>query len=467
MKLNLHFTEHGKDQDEDQVISFTKRQNRTTSRNKSKTVIHDDEEGLDQKELKQQQQFLNDDPSLHGLLTQEEADISETALEEEDYKLYEMSLKNTLPPTFSHNSQSRNSNSTSSSTGGKGKGKDLFKLLKSRANHHNNSKSSSSSASSIRKVYFGTNVSITPWYSAPYPSEYHGSSGELWICEFCLKYMKRPEEARRHLLKCNCRLPPGDEIYRDAKAGISVFEINGRDSKLYCQNLCLLAKMFLDHKTLYYDVDPFLFYVLIEWKQLTTSPSQNNNNNRFTYSFVGYFSKEKVNPAGFNVSCILTMPHHQRKGYGSFLIDFSYLLSRREGKLGSPEKPLSDLGLFSYVSYWKNKLISYFATYLTSYRTTEKQPLTVETICTATGMTENDILSTLEYLKMLRFDVIKPPENNNNSSTNLQPVLKASIVLDLVIIENYQIKMRLRGGSGGQLEAKDEFLRWHPFKCTR
>ena len=34
--------------------------------------------------------------------------------------------------------------------------------------------------------------------------------------------------------------------------------------KMYAQNLCLLAKLFLDHKTLYYDVDPFLFYVLCE-----------------------------------------------------------------------------------------------------------------------------------------------------------------------------------------------------------
>ena len=33
---------------------------------------------------------------------------------------------------------------------------------------------------------------------------------------------------------------------------------------MYCQNLCLLSKLFLDHKSLYYDVDPFLFYVLCE-----------------------------------------------------------------------------------------------------------------------------------------------------------------------------------------------------------
>ena len=35
-------------------------------------------------------------------------------------------------------------------------------------------------------------------------------------------------------------------------------------AQVYCQSLCLLSKLFLDHKTLYYDVDPFLFYVLTE-----------------------------------------------------------------------------------------------------------------------------------------------------------------------------------------------------------
>ena len=60
---------------------------------------------------------------------------------------------------------------------------------------------------------------------------------------------------------------------------ISIFEINGEEDKLYCQNLCLLAKLFLDHKSIYFDVSPFKFYVMTE----------NDGNGKH---IVAYFSKE-------------------------------------------------------------------------------------------------------------------------------------------------------------------------------
>lgn len=77
-------------------------------------------------------------------------------------------------------------------------------------------------------------------------------------------------------MKCGAKHPPGDEVYRDGS--ISVFEIDGRKNPVYCQNLCLLAKLFLGSKTLYYDVEPFLFYVMTEF-------------NECGMHFVGYFSK--------------------------------------------------------------------------------------------------------------------------------------------------------------------------------
>ena len=123
---------------------------------------------------------------------------------------------------------------------------------------------------------------------------------------------------KRLKMKCDLRHPPGNEIYRNAN--VSVFEVDGKKNKIYCQNLCLLAKLFLDHKTLYYDVEPFLFYIMTECDSRGCH-------------MVGYFSKEKDSPNDYNLACILTLPPFQRKGFGKLLIAFSYELSKKENKV--------------------------------------------------------------------------------------------------------------------------------------
>lgn len=53
-----------------------------------------------------------------------------------------------------------------------------------------------------------------------------------------------------------------------------------------------------------------------------------------------------------NLACILVFPPWQRKGLGGLLMGVSYEISRREGILGGPEKPISDLGRKGYKRYW-------------------------------------------------------------------------------------------------------------------
>ena len=119
------------------------------------------------------------------------------------------------------------------------------------------------------------------WYFSPFPKEYYpnGFAECLYFCEFSFRFFSTKEELVRYQKKPNLpRHPPGNEIYRDDD--VSMFELDGAVEKVYCQNLCYFAKLFLDHKTLYWDVDPFLFYVLCTRDERGFHP-------------VGYFSKEK------------------------------------------------------------------------------------------------------------------------------------------------------------------------------
>jgi ribosomal protein S18 acetylase RimI-like enzyme len=182
--------------------------------------------------------------------------------------------------------------------------------------------------------------------------------------------------------------PPGKRVYRqdqgEGKPILSFWEIDGQNFKMYCQNLCLLAKLFLDHKTLYFDVEPFLFYVLTE-----------SIDGDKTHDIVGYFSKEKVSVDDYNLACILTLPAYQRKGYGSFLISMSYELSRRQGIFGTPERPLSDLGQVSYRSYWSRVVLET----LQANRTN----LSVKDLSALLMFREADIVSALQSLNMVKY----------------------------------------------------------------
>ena len=211
---------------------------------------------------------------------------------------------------------------------------------------------------------------VETWYFSPYPVEF-AHLDTLYICEMCLSYFPSPLVLSRHRKKCTLLHPPGNEIYRHED--ISFFEIDGKKQKTWCRNLCLISKCFLDHKTLYYDVDPFLYYVMC----------QRDDTGCHT---IGYFSKEKESTENYNVACILTLPQHQRLGYGRLLIEFSYELSKREHKLGSPEKPLSDLGLLGYRAYWAEIIVDLLMK--------TKEDISIDELAQRTAIIHADVLHT-------------------------------------------------------------------------
>ena len=99
---------------------------------------------------------------------------------------------------------------------------------------------------------------------------------------------------------------------------------------------------------------------------------------------------------GYNLACILTLPAYQRKGYGRFLIEFSYELSKKEGKVGSPEKPLSDLGLVSYRSYWSSVILEKLSTW--------KSPtVSISDLMRVTSIMLDDLTSTMQYLGLIKY----------------------------------------------------------------
>nr|XP_034360179.1 histone acetyltransferase KAT5 isoform X4 [Arvicanthis niloticus] len=179
---------------------------------------------------------------------------------------------------------------------------------------------------------------LKPWYFSPYPQELT-TLPVLYLCEFCLKYGRSLKCLQRHLTKCDLRHPPGNEIYR--KGTISFFEIDGRKNK------------------------------------------------------------EKESTEDYNVACILTLPPYQRRGYGKLLIEFSYELSKVEGKTGTPEKPLSDLGLLSYRSYWSQTILEILMGLKSE--SGERPQITINEISEITSIKKEDVISTLQYLNLINY----------------------------------------------------------------
>ncbi|KAJ1977801.1 K(lysine) acetyltransferase [Dimargaris xerosporica] len=250
-----------------------------------------------------------------------------------------------------------------------------------------------------REVVWGTAYRLTTWYASAYPADYDAAE-VLYVCDRCFKYMRQETTLHRHLAECQQLVPPGLELYSDhgqpsppikqphqpRLQSLRIYEVDGKAHKLYAQNLSLFGKLFLENKTVSYDIDRFYFYVLT--RAFTTEGVT-------TVQVLGYFSKEKASLEHHNLACIIVFPPFQGQGHGQLLIDLSYALTRRECRPGTPERPLSAQAEHSYRKYWQKAVLSALHEHSREYYALDR-------LCRQTGMTGDDVMTTLQRLGLVQ-----------------------------------------------------------------
>ncbi|MCJ1402053.1 hypothetical protein MMC11_005272 [Xylographa trunciseda] len=241
-------------------------------------------------------------------------------------------------------------------------------------------------ARNVLNVVLG-DILFPTWYPSFYPEELVGKDTDrLYVCQSCFKYTKEAVPFLAHVEACNAddNKPPGRLIYR--KEPYSIYEIDGEEEKLFTQNLSLFAKLFLDNKSVFFDVSSFNYYILVQDLPPSSSSSR---------EIVGFFSKEKMSWDNNNLACILVFPPWQRQGLGKILMGVSYELSKRENRIGGPEKPLSELGRKGYLKFWEARI----ANAILSIR--NKSTVTVEEIASQCWMLVDDVIVALKEMAML------------------------------------------------------------------
>ncbi|KAI0599723.1 acyl-CoA N-acyltransferase [Biscogniauxia sp. FL1348] len=313
----------------------------------------------------------------------------------------------------------------------------------------------------------------------------------LYVCPCCFKYSKELVLWWEHVRCCETRaLVPGRKVYTHPKGGSgalkgvrvpvvpgeargrgkkkveggktgdeeegewSVWEVDGEKDVLFCQNLSLFAKLFLDNKSVFFDVTGFNYFLLVytppshhlspsatsttnnpdttqtantDPSQIssssppttttvatttsssllasppstTNSPSSSSSSSAPSSSapkrpqIVGFFSKEKMSWDNNNLACILVFPPWQRKGLGALLMGVSYEISRREGILGGPEKPISELGRKGYKRFWAGEIARWLLALEVSEGKGGETLVDVEMCARATWIVLEDCLAVL------------------------------------------------------------------------
>ncbi|KAJ9604087.1 SAS complex subunit [Cladophialophora chaetospira] len=206
----------------------------------------------------------------------------------------------------------------------------------------------------------------------------------LYVCPCCFRYTPVQHQLTSHLAQHRHLRASGQELNQPVPdsafkvyewEGYAIWEIEGEKEKLYCQNLSLFGKLFLEQKSVFFDTSGFKYYVLTYTKpenSVPSAPTKTRGRKRSSSSSVaedddmllqtrvlGFFSKENLSWDANNLACILVFPPFQHRQLGQLLMAVSYKLSGWEwegGIIGGPEKPLSAMGRKSYLRFWSERI---------------------------------------------------------------------------------------------------------------
>ena len=341
----------------------------------------------------------------------------------------------------------------------------------------------------IRQVVLG-NIQFDAWYYSPYPdaiihrpSTANGSTTSseprngqgvhhgpvkveesvcslLYVCPCCFRYTALQHQFTQHLahhchLRAQC-LESNHPIPKSALEvydweGYAVWEIDGEREKLYCQNLSLFGKLFLEQKSVFFDTDGFKYYVLTYTRpegvlaapsktrgrrhRSSSGPAVEDDNPLYKTRVLGFFSKESLSWDANNLACILIFPPFQHRQLGQLLMAVSYKLSGWEwegGIIGGPEKPLSAMGRKSYLRFWSERLARFmmgqtadadsktvFDSNSGRQRKTiqpRKEEMTVTEIGDRTGMLGEDVVAALMDMGICR--MVSPKRKKTKTSAS-------------------------------------------------
>lgn len=344
------------------------------------------------------------------------------------------------------------------------------------------------------------NVQFDAWYYSPYPdgiilsseplSSNHGDGQTdgaaavtgpsssatslasstcpvLHVCPYCFRYtphlsayvvhLRHHQEVQRQDGKVRPVPATATPVY--SYGGYSVWEIDGETEKLYCQNLSLFGKLFLEQKSVFFDTGGFLYYVLTYTPPESASPEAKSGTLNghghgdvkdgvvLETEVLGFFSKENPSWDRNNLACILVFPPYQHRQLGKLLMSVSYKLSGWEwegGVIGGPEKPLSMMGRRSYLRFWSERVARFmlgasadadgrkvFGEGMRKKKGRKnamtKESLTVKEIGERTGMLAEDVVAALTEMGVC--EVMTPKKARARKSNEMAGSGGAGVVM--------------------------------------